>query len=138
MDECHHLDPKIFSGNCEIAQYCGHYLKRVNGVLVEGYWSDKDGKCIVPGTVLSKADSIRPDMPELFRSLKDSIALYGLLLYHTARLKDLVQHSYIYHTHHLLPQFPVLYLLPVNQDVNVQQKQSWKMNSLHKQGLYLD
>lgn len=62
MDDCGHLDTQYFGQHCEVAQYCGHYLKRVNGVLVEGYYSDRDGKCIVPGTVLTKADSVRPEI----------------------------------------------------------------------------
>jgi hypothetical protein len=30
--------------------------------MVEGYYSDRDGKCIVPGTTLTKADSLRPEI----------------------------------------------------------------------------
>ena len=36
MDACPHVS--FAQGRCEIAQFCGYYLKRLpNGVLVEGY-----------------------------------------------------------------------------------------------------
>lgn len=39
----------VFSGRCEIAQICGHIQKRISSAWVEAYYSDMDGKCVVPG-----------------------------------------------------------------------------------------
>lgn len=49
-------DPKA----CNIEQWCGHILKKTpatGNVMVEAYYSNKDNRCIIPGTPLFTGDA---------------------------------------------------------------------------------
>jgi hypothetical protein len=43
------------SGWCEIADVCESTLSIVDGVMVKGYWSNRDNDCIAPGSIAPRA-----------------------------------------------------------------------------------
>jgi hypothetical protein len=43
------VDPNVDSDDNEIADFCEDVFGEVNGQIVEGYWSNLDGGCIIPG-----------------------------------------------------------------------------------------
>jgi hypothetical protein len=43
------IDPDVEPPDNEIADFCENEVGEVNGVTVEGYWSNLDGGCVIPG-----------------------------------------------------------------------------------------
>jgi hypothetical protein len=43
------IDPNVDPPDNEIADLCEKKVCTVNGVIVEGYWSNSDGQCVIPG-----------------------------------------------------------------------------------------
>jgi hypothetical protein len=43
------IDPDVDPPDNEIADFCEKKVCTVNGVIVEGYWSNLDGQCVIPG-----------------------------------------------------------------------------------------
>src|SRR5262245_15278423 len=55
-------------GWCEISDICMSTLAEVDGVSVQGYWSDRDGACVTPGSGPPASTPGKPRRPSTVRA----------------------------------------------------------------------
>jgi len=55
------------SGWCEVSDICMSSLAEVDGVAVQGYWSNRDGACVTPGSGAPATTPGKPRRPSTHR-----------------------------------------------------------------------